>query len=41
MNDNDEITTPTEPEEDSPEALLEEYDNKRLAELMTLRQCSL
>lgn len=30
MNDNDEITTPTEPEEDSPEALLEEYDNKRL-----------
>lgn len=30
MNENDEIITPIEPEEDSPEALLEEYDNKRL-----------
>lgn len=30
MNENDEIITNTEPEEDSPEALLEEYENKRL-----------
>jgi hypothetical protein rflaF_18986 len=30
MNENDEITVDTEQEEDSTEALLEEYDNKRL-----------
>lgn len=30
MNENDKITVDTEQEEDSIEALLEEYDNKRL-----------